>query len=59
MKHPHLEIADIRGNLNTRFGKLDSGKFDGIVLAVAGVKRLGEEERISEVKLKYVFNTDQ
>ncbi|MCM1981487.1 hydroxymethylbilane synthase [Lyngbya confervoides] len=47
--YPHLEFKDIRGNLNTRLAKLDSGEFDAIVLAVAGLKRLGFGDRIHEV----------
>ncbi len=45
---PDLEILPIRGNVDTRLKKLDSGEFDAIVLAVAGLKRLGLEDRISE-----------
>jgi hydroxymethylbilane synthase len=44
---PDLELADLRGNVPTRIEKLDRGEYDAIVLAVAGVKRLGLEERIS------------
>jgi hydroxymethylbilane synthase len=43
---PALEIVTLRGNVNTRLAKLDRGEFDAIVLAVAGLKRLGFEERI-------------
>lgn len=46
---PDLKIAQLRGNLDSRFRKLDEGKFDAIILAVAGVKRLGMENRITEV----------
>lgn len=46
---PDLTISDLRGNLDTRLGKLDRGEFDAIVLAVAGLERLGWQERISEV----------
>jgi hydroxymethylbilane synthase len=45
---PHLQIADIRGNLNTRLSKLDSGMYDCIILAYAGVHRLGWDDRVSE-----------
>ncbi len=44
-----LKIAPLRGNLDTRLGKLDEGRFDAIILASAGVKRLGYEGRITEL----------
>lgn len=44
---PDLEVVDLRGNLNTRIAKLDAGDYDAIVLAAAGVRRLGMEDRIS------------
>ena len=44
-----LRIIDLRGNLNTRFAKLDDSTWDGMILARAGVLRLGLEERITEV----------
>ncbi len=43
-----LEYLDLRGNLDTRIKKLEEGQFDAIVLAYAGVKRLGLESKISE-----------
>ncbi len=43
---PDLRIEPLRGNLDTRLRKLDEGGFDGIVLAAAGLKRLGLAERI-------------
>ncbi|MEN9217299.1 MAG: hydroxymethylbilane synthase [Gloeomargarita sp. HHBFW_bins_162] len=46
---PHLAFKDIRGNLNTRLRKLDEGEYDGLILAVAGLRRLGWAERVSEV----------
>lgn len=46
---PDLKIAQLRGNLDTRLRKLDEGVFDAIILAAAGVKRLGWAERISEI----------
>jgi len=46
---PDLEILDVRGNLDTRLRKLDEGKYDAIVLASAGLRRLGWEARISEL----------
>ncbi|BES89294.1 Porphobilinogen deaminase, dipyromethane cofactor Hypothetical protein domain [Nesidiocoris tenuis] len=48
-KYPDFIIKDIRGNLQTRLKKLDSGDYDGIILAVAGVHRMGWEHRISEI----------
>lgn len=45
---PDLKIMDIRGNVGTRLRKLDEGQFDALILAAAGVKRLGLEDRISE-----------
>lgn len=47
--YPHLEFKDIRGNLNTRLAKLDAGDFDGIILAVAGLQRLGFGDRVHQV----------
>jgi hydroxymethylbilane synthase len=46
---PDLVIDDLRGNLNTRFRKLEEGSYDGIILALAGVRRFGREEEIGEV----------
>jgi hydroxymethylbilane synthase len=50
LKHlrPDIEIISLRGNLDTRLRKLDEGLFDAIILAAAGVKRLGHEDRITE-----------
>jgi hydroxymethylbilane synthase len=45
---PDLRIHDLRGNLDTRLRKLDEGQYDAIVLASAGLRRLGWAERISE-----------
>lgn len=45
---PDLEVQDLRGNLNTRLAKLDRGDYDAIILAAAGVRRLGWEDRITE-----------
>lgn len=46
---PHLTFKDIRGNLITRLAKLDSGEFDAIILAVAGLQRLGMKSRIGQI----------
>ena len=43
---PDLELRDLRGNVGTRLGKLDGGEYDAIVLACAGLIRLGFEHRI-------------
>ncbi len=48
-KFPHLTFKDIRGNVITRIEKLDSGEFDCIILAAAGLKRLGFESRIHQL----------
>ena len=45
---PDLEILDLRGNVNTRLKKLDDGEFDAIILACAGLIRLGFEKRIKQ-----------
>lgn len=46
-RYPGLEIINLRGNVNTRLAKLDAGEFDAIILAAAGLKRLGMAERIA------------
>src|SRR3972149_3721313 len=46
---PDLQITQLRGNLDTRMRKLDEGQFDAIILAAAGVKRLGLQDRITEI----------
>jgi hydroxymethylbilane synthase len=46
---PDLEIALLRGNVDTRLAKLDAGNFDAILLALAGLKRLGLESRATAV----------
>ena len=46
---PDLEVRDLRGNVNTRLKKLDAGEYDAAVLAVAGLRRLGFGNRITEV----------
>ena len=46
-RRPDLQILDLRGNVGTRLGKLDAGDYDAIVLACAGLKRLGMAARIT------------
>ena len=45
--YPHMDTAPVRGNVLTRLKKLDSGEFSALVLAAAGLKRLGLEGRIT------------
>lgn len=45
-RYPHLEVKPLRGNLDTRLRKLDEGQYAAIILAAAGLKRLGLQERI-------------
>lgn len=47
IQRPDLEIGLLRGNVQTRLGKLEAGQFDAIILAVAGLQRLGRGERIT------------
>ncbi len=51
---PGVEIKPVRGNVQTRLAKLDRGEYGALVLACAGLKRLGLEERISRI-----FSTDE
>ena len=46
VKFPHLSIGALRGNVQTRLRKLDDGEFDAIILAAAGLQRLGLDARI-------------
>jgi hydroxymethylbilane synthase len=46
-RYPHLDIQPLRGNVNTRLRKLDEGHYAAIILAAAGLKRLGFENRIA------------
>ena len=46
---PDLMLVDIRGNVDTRLAKLDEGQYDAIILAEAGLKRLGLADRITEL----------
>ena len=47
-QRPDLQVLDLRGNVNTRLQKLDNGDYDAIMLAAAGVKRMGWTERITQ-----------
>jgi hydroxymethylbilane synthase len=46
-RYPHIVIEALRGNVGTRLRKLDEGRYDAIILAAAGLKRLGEGARIT------------
>jgi hydroxymethylbilane synthase len=48
-RYPGLTIEAVRGNVNTRIAKLDRGDFDALVMAAAGLKRLGLADRIRQV----------
>lgn len=45
---PDLSILNLRGNVQTRLGKLDDGEFDAIILATSGLRRLGLDDRITQ-----------
>ncbi|WP_043224547.1 hydroxymethylbilane synthase [Streptomyces sp. NRRL F-5193] len=47
--HPHLECVPIRGNANKRLAKLEAGEADALLLAVAGLERIGRADAITEV----------
>ncbi len=47
-KRPDLDIRDLRGNVDTRLHKLDEGQYDAVILAAAGLTRLGYGDRIKE-----------
>lgn len=47
-RRPDVQVLDIRGNVDTRLRKLDAGEFDAIVLAGAGLARLGLADRVTE-----------
>ncbi len=48
-RRPDLRVETLRGNVDTRLRKLDEGKYDAIILAVAGLNRFGLDHRITEV----------
>ena len=52
---PDLDVIDLRGNVDTRVKKLDAGECDAIVLAIAGINRLGLAGRISQVLAEEVM----
>lgn len=45
---PDVEVSSVRGNINTRIRKLEEGQFDAIILASAGLERMGWQERVTE-----------
>ncbi|KAI8433524.1 hypothetical protein MSG28_015553 [Choristoneura fumiferana] len=49
MRHPRLCVQDVRGNLNTRLRKLDSGGYAALLLAAAGLQRMGWGDRVSKI----------
>lgn len=51
---PDLDVIDLRGNVGTRLSKLDDGQYDAIILASAGLKRLGLQERIRHTLPSYI-----
>lgn len=54
-RFPQLQIVAVRGNVGTRLTKLDRGDFDGLVMAVAGLQRLGLADRIAQILAPEVF----
>lgn len=51
---PHFTFKDVRGNLNTRMAKLDAGEYDALILAVAGLERLGMGDRVHQILPKEI-----
>jgi hydroxymethylbilane synthase len=49
VRYPHLTVLPVRGNVNTRLAKLDRGDFDALIMAAAGLKRLGFADRIRQI----------
>jgi hydroxymethylbilane synthase len=47
--YPHLTFKDVRGNVNTRLAKLDAGEYDAIILAAAGLQRLGMSDHVHQI----------
>jgi hydroxymethylbilane synthase len=54
-RFPHLQVVPVRGNVGTRLAKLDRGDFDALVMAVAGLQRLGLGSRITQILPTGVF----
>ncbi|RAG81545.1 hydroxymethylbilane synthase [Streptacidiphilus pinicola] len=48
-EYPELECVPIRGNANSRLAKLDAGEYDALLLAVSGLERIGQAQRITQV----------
>lgn len=48
-RYPHLKVKSLRGNVGTRLAKLDNGEYDAIILASAGLIRLGLKERVKSL----------
>jgi hydroxymethylbilane synthase len=46
---PDLKVADVRGNIDTRLNKLESGSYDALILACAGLNRLGLQNKITDI----------
>jgi hydroxymethylbilane synthase len=51
---PHFTFKDVRGNLITRMAKLDAGEYDALILAVAGLERLGMGDRVHQILPKEI-----
>jgi hydroxymethylbilane synthase len=49
MNFPHLDIVPLRGNADTRVGKVDAGEVDAAILALSGLRRIGLEHRVCDV----------
>ncbi|MEH1937274.1 MAG: hydroxymethylbilane synthase [Nostoc sp.] len=51
---PHFSFKDVRGNLITRLAKLDAGEYDALILAAAGLERLGMSDRVHQILPKEI-----
>lgn len=54
-RYPHLRVLAVRGNVGTRLAKLDRGEFDALLMAAAGLQRLGLDARIAQMLAPEVF----